>query len=54
MDRTWDDRYWLLALKSDKPAEVYSEIVSQMKTDKDAPKLEELPAEQQAWLRATS
>jgi hypothetical protein len=41
-------------LKSDKTVEAYMEMVNKSEEDKKAPKIEELPAEQQAWLRATS
>ena len=50
-EQTWDERYWQLSLKADNPVESYQEITSKIQADKDAPKLEELPAEQQQWLR---
>lgn len=50
-DSLWDQRQWELAQKATNPVEAYQEFV---KAKADPPtKIDELPKEQQDWLRAT-
>lgn len=53
IDQLWDDRYWGLALTSDNPQKTYADIREKVAATKRGTKLEELPAEQQAWYRST-
>lgn len=45
----WDDRIWSLALKTDKPTEVYNESVREMDSEPQ-PSIDSLPNKD--WLRA--
>jgi len=47
----WDQRYWELALTAKEPMESYKEMKDTAKSLRESPALEELPSEQQAWLR---
>lgn len=49
----WDDRNWVLAQKTDNPVKTYNDIIDSVKTQENADKIEELPPEQQEWLRKT-
>lgn len=49
----WDERHWQLALKAEKPIEVYTQIRADMQSAQDATAVDDLPPEHRDWLRST-
>lgn len=52
IDDFWDERNWQLALKMDNPVEAYQKSVAERRSIAQAAQVDELPPEQQSWLRA--
>lgn len=53
VDEKWDQRHWDVALKSDKPVDVYSDIKANLRAEKEATNVDDLPPEQRDWYRST-
>jgi hypothetical protein len=51
IEAKWDVRRWELALRTDKPVEVYQEMLADKRADENAPKISELSQQEQDWLR---
>jgi len=49
----WDERSWQLALSSEKPVEAYLKSVEERRLAKSAVSIDDMPKEQQDWLRST-
>lgn len=54
IEMKWDARRWELALKADKPVEVYQAMVAEAKSAEETPKVDDLSQQEQDWLRNTS
>jgi hypothetical protein len=54
LDQLWDERYWSIALKSDKAMETYHEMKESIQQATDSVKIDELPQADREWLRRTS
>jgi len=48
----WDQRHWELALITPKPVENYLKSVEDRKLAKDSVSIDDLPQDQQDWLRS--
>lgn len=49
--KIWDERRWMLAQKADNPVEAYNSMVEQDRILNNSTPIDELPQEQQDWLR---
>lgn len=49
----WDERHWSVAVKGDKPVEIYSSIKSEIADQKNSKNIDELPPAERDWYRST-
>jgi hypothetical protein len=53
LDQLWDTRYWEIALKSDHSIDAYRELKSSIVEATESARIDELPQQEQDWMRAT-
>ena len=51
IETKWDARRWELALLSDKPVEVYQQMLADHRAEETSVKIDDLSQQEQDWLR---